>query len=86
MRRTRPQPGRVTPRTDPERDDRSVMTTDIETCPRCQSAMREEYYGPCAQCRTRLRAQYRGEKRIAEAVEYVPKTNVTPNAVALRDD
>ena len=48
--------------------------------------MNQEYYGPCPQCRSQLRALHRGEKRLAEAVEYVPKMNVTPNAVALRDD
>jgi hypothetical protein len=48
--------------------------------------MSQEYYGPCQQCRSQLRALQRGEKRVAAAIEYVPKMNVTPNAVALRDD
>jgi hypothetical protein len=55
-------------------------------CPRCSSAVDEEYYGPCTSCRDALRAQYLGEGRVVEVAEYVPKMNVTPNAVALKDD
>jgi hypothetical protein len=33
-----------------------------------------------------LRAAYQSEGRVVEVAEYVPKMNVTPNAVALKDD
>jgi hypothetical protein len=33
-----------------------------------------------------LRDQFRQEGRVIELAEYEPKMNVTPNAVALRDD
>ena len=44
------------------------------------------FYGPCDSCRTELHAKYLGEAREVEVAEYVPKMNVTPNAVALKDD
>ena len=56
------------------------------TCPRCQSPVTEEYYGPCTTCRHDLVAMFRGEGRVVELAEYEPKMNVTPNAVALKDD
>jgi hypothetical protein len=56
------------------------------TCPRCGTSATERFYGPCESCRTELRAKYLGEGRIVEVAEYEPKMNVTPNAVALKDD
>lgn len=56
------------------------------TCPRCGGAVTERFYGPCDACRVELRAKYLGEGRIVEVAEYEPKMNVTPNAVALKDD
>ena len=56
------------------------------TCPRCQMAVDETYYGPCDTCRGQLRDQFRSEGRVVELAEYEPKMNVTPNAVALKDD
>ena len=44
------------------------------------------FYGPCDACRAALRQQYRSAGRVIELAEYVPKLNVTPNAVALKDD
>ncbi len=58
------------------------MTFD---CPRCGTSADDVYYGPCAGCRTELRATLGGEAREVEAEAYVPKMNVTPNAVALKD-
>ena len=55
-------------------------------CPRCTTLTTEEFYGPCASCRTELRSKYEGLAREVEQSEYVPKMNVTPNAVALKDD
>jgi len=65
-----------------------TSTTDpIEfTCPRCGSASVEEFYGPCAECRTQLRDTLGGDRRRVDVAEYVPKVNVTANAVALKDD
>ena len=48
--------------------------------------MDERFYGPCQSCRAELRAKYLGEGRIVEVAEYEPKMNVTPNAVATKDD
>ena len=55
-------------------------------CPRCQTAVAERLYGPCEACRHDLRARFVTEARIVELAEYEPKMNVTPNAVALKDD
>ena len=33
-----------------------------------------------------LRAKFVSDGRVVEVAEYVPKMNVTPNAVALKDD
>jgi hypothetical protein len=55
-------------------------------CPRCKSTIDDEFYGPCESCRTELRAQFQSEGRVVELAEYEPKMNVTPNAVALKDD
>ncbi|MGD9957330.1 MAG: hypothetical protein AB7V23_14790 [Candidatus Nanopelagicales bacterium] len=55
-------------------------------CPRCSANVDEAFYGPCTACRDELRAKYVGEGRVVEVAEYVPKMNVTPNAVALKDD
>ena len=52
-------------------------------CPRCGTAVDEEFYGPCAACRGQLRASGR-EARAVETT-YEPKMNVTPNAVATKD-
>ena len=56
------------------------------SCPRCSQAVDERYYGPCTPCRTELRATLVGEAGAVEAGAYEPKMNVTPNAVALKDD
>jgi hypothetical protein len=56
------------------------------TCPRCGRDVEERFYGPCGSCRDELRAAFVGEARVVEVAEYEPKVNVTPNAVALKDD
>jgi len=57
------------------------------TCPRCNTAVEADFYGPCDRCRAQLRASMGGDGGgAAEAIEYEPKMNVTPNAVALKDD
>lgn len=55
-------------------------------CPRCEAAVQADHYGPCQTCRDELRARYQGERTDVEVAEYEPKVNVTPNAVALKDD
>ncbi len=59
------------------------MTFD---CPRCGAAAEGRFYGPCGGCRDELRAALGGAGREVEAAGYEPKMNVTPNAVALKDD
>ena len=61
-----------------------VPDTQTFTCPRCETEATEAYYGPCTPCRGELRAAQAGEARDV-AVDYVPKMNVTPNAVASKD-
>jgi hypothetical protein len=55
-------------------------------CPRCGASESARYYGPCLTCRDALRAEQGGAGRDVAAVDYEPKMNVTPNAVALKDD
>lgn len=55
------------------------------TCPRCADEVSQAAYGPCASCRAELRATLGGEQRPLAQHDYVPKLNVTPNAVALKD-
>ena len=54
-------------------------------CPRCGGEVTEAWYGPCAACRHELRATQGGEGRDVAVGDYVPKMNVTPNAVATKD-
>jgi hypothetical protein len=55
-------------------------------CPRCGRDVDERFYGPCSSCRDELRAAFVRDARIVDVAEYEPKMNVTPNAVALKDD
>lgn len=55
-------------------------------CPRCKRSVQQQFYGPCERCLGELRANYQAVAGTAEVVEYEPKMNVTPNAVALKDD
>lgn len=55
------------------------------TCPRCDAEVTEAYFGPCSSCRTQLRSSLGGDQREIAATDYVPKMNVTPNAVATKD-
>ena len=56
------------------------------TCPRCGQDVEERFYGPCEHCRQELRTAFTRAARVVEVAEYEPKMNVTPNAVALKDD
>jgi NMD protein affecting ribosome stability and mRNA decay len=62
------------------------MDVASTVCPRCGTQVSERFYGPCTSCRAELRAAFLTEGRVVEVAEYVPKMNVTPNAVALKDD
>lgn len=68
--------------------DQTDVTPATRTyaCPRCASEVTEQFYGPCTPCRMELRATLGNEGSVVEAAEYEPKMNVTPNAVALKDD
>jgi hypothetical protein len=44
-----------------------------------------EFYGPCQNCVTDLRAGQALEKQAATVEDYIPKMNVTPNAVASKE-
>ena len=55
-------------------------------CPRCGGTASAAYYGPCPDCRRLLRASFGKVASPLVAAEYEPKMNVTPNAVALKDD
>ena len=62
-----------------------VPPTQTFACPRCTTEVTEAWYGPCGSCRGELRANLTGEARQIDAGDYVPKMNVTPNAVASKE-
>jgi hypothetical protein len=53
-------------------------------CLRCGTEVPMRFAGACPACAAQLRASMAGEAQQVDA-EYVPKMNVTPNAVALKD-
>jgi hypothetical protein len=55
------------------------------TCPRCSAPASARFYGPCERCRDALVASLGGPSREIDVEAYVPKMNVTPNAVATKD-
>jgi hypothetical protein len=63
-----------------------ATTASTHACPRCGQHVTERFYGPCETCRGALRATVAGEARAVVEPAYEPKTNVTPNAVASKDD
>jgi hypothetical protein len=62
------------------------LTPEVMECMRCHREEPMRFYGLCQGCREELRAKFDREKRDVEVAEYEPKMNVTPNAVALKDD
>ena len=56
------------------------------TCMRCGNPAPMRFAGPCERCVAELAVRFPGVARQVEAQEYVPKVNVTANAVALKDD
>ena len=65
-------------------EDPAHAALDV-TCPRCGQAAAQRFYGPCDSCRTQLRATVAGQAHEVESAAFVPKMNVTPNAVALKE-
>jgi hypothetical protein len=55
-------------------------------CLRCGTVEPMRFRGLCARCRDELHAKFAREGREIEVERYEPKMNVTPNAVALKDD
>ena len=55
-------------------------------CLRCHIVAPMRFYGMCTGCRDELRERFSRERRTIAVAEYEPKMNVTPNAVALKDD
>ena len=66
--------------------ERDVPASLAFDCPRCRRSVTAAYYGPCEPCLGELRLRYQAERTEVEVAEYEPKMNVTPNAVALKDD
>jgi hypothetical protein len=62
------------------------LTPEVMECMRCHREEPMRFYGLCAECRAELRTKFDREARTVEVAEYEPKMNVTPNAVALKDD
>ena len=54
-------------------------------CPRCGLSARETFYGPCGACVGELRAKIGLDQKDVGVADYVPKMNVTPNAVASKE-
>ena len=55
-------------------------------CLRCGQTSAMRFRGLCVTCREELRERFRRDAREIEVAAYEPKMNVTPNAVALKDD
>lgn len=68
---------------DPAAIDLAPVTME---CLRCHTPALMRFYGMCVPCRDELRAKYSVERRTIDVPEYTPKMNVTPNAVAVKDD
>jgi hypothetical protein len=66
--------------------DPASFPLEAMPCLRCGAETMLRFSGPCAACAQELRATFHGEAGVVENSEYVPKMNVTPNAVALKDD
>jgi hypothetical protein len=67
-------------------DDPLDLTPVEQPCLRCRQIVAMRFAGVCPACRDELRAMFDLEAREVTAPDYEPKRNVTPNAVATRDD
>jgi hypothetical protein len=66
--------------------DPDTFPPEAMPCLRCGAEAMLRFAGPCPACAEELRRTLQGVARAAADGEYVPKMNVTPNAVALKDD
>jgi hypothetical protein len=64
--------------------DPDAFPPEPTPCLRCGTDTMLRFAGPCPACVAVLREKFRAVGR-AVSDEYVPKLNVTPNAVALKD-
>jgi hypothetical protein len=55
-------------------------------CMRCRQTQPMRFYGLCTGCRTELQGLFTRERRNLDVAQYEPKMNVTPNAVAVKED
>ena len=67
------------------RIDDADFPPEPTTCLRCGATAPMRFAGACPACTAELRSRIRNEAKAVEA-DYVPKANVTVNAVALKDD
>ncbi len=67
-------------------DDPVDLTPIDLACLRCGQVALMRFAGVCPTCRDELRAKFDIEPREIAVADYEPKRNVTPNAVAARDD
>ena len=70
----------------PEEKERVDLTPIELVCMRCGQTAPMRFYGICNDCRTQLHQLFDREARVIEVEEYVPKMNVTPNAVDLKPE
>lgn len=62
------------------------LTPIEQDCLRCGQREAMRFAGVCSGCREALDVLFTREGRTIEVAAYEPKMNVTPNAVALKDD
>ena len=65
--------------------DLDLSPVDFD-CVRCGTVAPMRFRGLCPSCRDALHTKFARDGRELEVEEYVPKMNVTPNAVALKED
>jgi hypothetical protein len=66
--------------------DEIDLTPIEQDCLRCGRREAMRFAGVCSGCREALAELFTAEGRTIEVAAYEPKMNVTPNAVALKDD
>jgi hypothetical protein len=66
--------------------DAALYPPEAQPCLRCGQSAPLAFAGPCDACTAELHAAMQADARDVDGGEYVPKMNVTPNAVALKDD
>jgi|GEM_PF-661925 len=62
------------------------VVPESRLCMRCGTAVEMRFYGCCPECTDALYLKFPGVGRAVDAEAYEPKMNVTPNAVAVKDD